>query len=192
MFNLQASAVDISRGIQEDLDMQTSKDGISVTAFAINNFNYPEEIQAAINKNAAQAMIGDVNKYTQVAMADAMAEGKLGNGGGTMGNMAEMMMGAQMASQMMNNMGMGFGQPQQGYGYPPQGGYPQQGYPQGGYPQQGYPQQGYPQQAAPQMAPQGAAPAAGAEGGAIPNFCPNCGQPTTGANFCPNCGAKLG
>ena len=191
MFNLQASAVDISKGIQEDLDMQTSKDGISVTAFAINNFNYPEEIQAAINKNAAQAMIGDVNKYTQVAMADAMAEGKLGNGGGTMGNMAEMMMGAQMASQMMNNMGMGFGQPQQGYGYPPQGGYPQQGYPQGGYPQQGYPQQGYPQQAAPQMAPQGAAPAAGAEGGAIPNFCPNCGQPTTGANFCPNCGAKL-
>ena len=45
------------------------------------------------------------------------------------------------------------------------------------------------QQAAPQMAPQGAAPAA--EGGAVPNFCPNCGSPTTGANFCPNCGAKL-
>lgn len=185
MFNLQASAVDISNGIREDLDMQTSKDGISVTSFAINNFNYPEEIQAAINKNAAQAMIGDVNKYTQVAMADAMAEGKLGGGGGTMGNMAEMMMGATMANQMMQNMGMGFGQPMM------QQGYPQQGYPQQGYPQQGYPQQGYPQQQAPQMAPQGAAPAAGAAGGAVPNFCPNCGAATTGANFCPNCGNKL-
>ncbi len=184
MFNLQASAVDIAKGIQEDLDMQTSKDGISVTSFAINNFNYPEEIQAAINKNAAQAMIGDVNKYTQVAMADAMAEGKLGGGNSTMGNMAEMMMGAQMANQMMGNMG--FGQ-QQGYGYPPQQGY---GYPQQGYPQQGYPQQGFqqaPPQQAPQMAPQSAQ---GTEGG-IPKFCPNCGAQTTGTNFCPNCGAKL-
>ena len=28
-------------------------------------------------------------------------------------------------------------------------------------------------------------------GGAIPNFCPNCGTKTTGTNFCPNCGYKL-
>lgn len=27
--------------------------------------------------------------------------------------------------------------------------------------------------------------------GQIPNFCPNCGNKTTGANFCPNCGHKL-
>lgn len=25
----------------------------------------------------------------------------------------------------------------------------------------------------------------------MPNFCPNCGQKTTGSNFCPNCGQKL-
>lgn len=25
----------------------------------------------------------------------------------------------------------------------------------------------------------------------IPNFCPDCGQKTTGSNFCPNCGRKL-
>ena len=60
MFNLQASAIDISRGIQEDLDMETSKDGISVTGFSINNFNYPQEVQDAINKNAAQSMVGNV------------------------------------------------------------------------------------------------------------------------------------
>ncbi len=43
-------------------------------------------------------------------------------------------------------------------------------------------------QAAP--APQAGA-AAPAAGGAIPNFCPNCGTPTNGANFCGNCGNKL-
>lgn len=51
MFNLQASAFDIAKGIREDLDYETSKDGISVTGFSINSFNYPEEIQQAVNHN---------------------------------------------------------------------------------------------------------------------------------------------
>ena len=43
-------------------------------------------------------------------------------------------------------------------------------------------------------ATQNTAPAAGvavATGGAIPNFCPNCGTKTNGGNFCGNCGTKL-
>ena len=43
-------------------------------------------------------------------------------------------------------------------------------------------------QAAP--APQAAAGVVAA-GGAVPNFCPNCGTATNGANFCGNCGTKL-
>jgi membrane protease subunit (stomatin/prohibitin family) len=43
-------------------------------------------------------------------------------------------------------------------------------------------------QAAP--APQAAAGVV-ATGGAVPNFCPNCGTATNGANFCGNCGTKL-
>lgn len=36
------------------------------------------------------------------------------------------------------------------------------------------------------------APAAGVvTGGAVPNFCPNCGTKTNGGNFCANCGTKL-
>ena len=48
--------------------------------------------------------------------------------------------------------------------------------------------------AAAQQAPAPAtteAPAAPAAGGAIPNFCPNCGTKTNGMNFCGNCGYKL-
>ena len=50
---------------------------------------------------AAASMVGDVNKYAQVQMAEGMRSGE---GGGTATNMAGMMMGMQMASQMVNQM----------------------------------------------------------------------------------------
>ena len=154
MFNLQASAIDISRGIQEDLDMETSKDGISVTGFSINNFNYPQEVQDAINKNAAQSMVGNVANYTQLSMVDAIAEGKTG-GNSTMGSMAEMMMGATMANQMMGQMNNNATMNQQAA------------------PQQAAPQQAVPQQGAggtaPKFCPECGTPTNGAK------FCPECG-----------------
>ncbi len=53
MFNLQANSFDISKGIQEDLDMQMIKSGISVTGFNVMSFSYPKEIQDRITKNAS-------------------------------------------------------------------------------------------------------------------------------------------
>ena len=152
MFNLQASAYDISNGIKEDLDMETSKDGISVTGFSINSFNYPEEVQKKINQAAANSMVGDLNSYTQISMVDAAASGNNG-AGSTMGNMAEMMMGATMASQMMNNMNQS-----------------------GAF---GAPQQAAPQQAAPAGEATGTAPKFCPECGTPTNgakFCPECGN----------------
>ena len=97
MFNLQANAYDIASGIKEDLDMQISKIGISITDFNIASFSYPEEVQKMQNRAASQSMVGDMNKYTQMAMADS-----LGKPGGS--NIAGDMMGMQLGQQMMNNM----------------------------------------------------------------------------------------
>lgn len=155
MFNLQANAFDISKGIQEDLDMEIIKWGITITAFAIESFNYPESVKKMQEKAASQSMIGDMNRYTQMAMADNM--GNVGSAGNMATQMAGMQMGMMMGQQMMNNMqgmnqGFGMGQNQMGGN------------------------------------PMGAAPAGN---GAVPNFCPNCGNKTSGAKFCPNCGTKL-
>ena len=103
MFNLQANASDISSGIRTDLDMQLFDSGMSVTAFHINSFTYPEEIQAMINKNASFSMIGDMNRYQQAAMTEGISTGKV-QGGGAASDMAGMMMGMNMANQMMQNM----------------------------------------------------------------------------------------
>lgn len=171
MFNLQANAMDISKGIRDEFDMDTSKIGISITAFNIESFNYPESVKRMQEKAASQSMVGDMNRYTQMAMVDSMANGG-GNGGGNgMANMATqmagmqmgMMMGQQMANTMQNSMNMG------GMGYPNQ-----QMQNQGMYGQN------------PQMAQQPAGD------GAVPKFCPNCGTATNGAKFCSNCGTKLG
>lgn len=103
MFNLQANAIDIARGIKTDLDMEIIRDGMTITGFNIMSFNYPEEIQKMISKNASHSMIGNMNTYTQVSMVDGVASGKI-KGGGTASDMAGMMMGMNMAGQMMKNM----------------------------------------------------------------------------------------
>lgn len=103
MFNLQADARSIAKGIQEELDMDLLKIGISCTDFNIESFSYPEEVAKMQEKAAAQSMVGDVNKYTQMAMADSMGQGN--NAGGNMAaNMMNMQMGMMMGQQMMNQM----------------------------------------------------------------------------------------
>ena len=103
MFNLSANSFDISNGIKSDLDMQICDSGITITNFTIMSFNYPENVQNMINKNAEQSMIGDINRYQQVSMVDGMASGNI-KGGGVASDMAGIMMGMNMANQMMQNM----------------------------------------------------------------------------------------
>ncbi len=106
IFNLQATADAIGKGIAEDLDMEMIKIGITITDFNIQSVSYPEEIKKMQEKAAAQSMIGDVGKYQQVALADGMAKG--GNGSSTAGDMAGiavgMAMGQQVAGQMLGQM----------------------------------------------------------------------------------------
>lgn len=163
LFNIQASAAAISAGIQADLDAELKQIGLTVTGFQINSVSYPKEVQDMQNKAAGQAMVGDVARYTQISAADAMSAGDTGTGQ-MAGAMMGVQMGAVMAQQMAQQMG-GVGQPA--------GAQPVQAQNTGAQPSQA-------QNAGAQ-----------ASGGAVPNFCPNCGTKTTGTNFCPNCGYKL-
>ncbi len=120
MFNLQANAMEISRGIESDLDMEMSKIGIGITSMTIQSFSYPEEIKKMQEKAAGQAMVGDMNKYQQVAMADGMGNGKSGSVAGDMvGLQMGMAMGQQMVQQMQNNMNNQTNQTMSGNGTAP-------------------------------------------------------------------------
>ncbi|QOT09100.1 SPFH domain-containing protein [Paenibacillus sp. JNUCC32] len=163
MFNLQANASDIARGIREDLDMEVMDNGMTITGFQVMSFNYPKEIQDMITKTASHEMIGNLQKYQQVSMTDGIASGKV-KGGGAASDMAGMMMGMNMANEMMKNMNQNQGQHN--------------------------PNQSQQSPAAKEQSAQAAS--SSSEGNKKPNFCPNCGAKNEGANFCPNCGHKLG
>lgn len=167
MFNLQANAVDISRGIRDDLDYEIIKLGITITAFNIESFSYPEAVRKMQEKAASQSMIGDMGRYTQVAMADSMSQG--GNNGGAAGgvamNMVNAMTGMMMGQQMVNSMQNSMNQMQQQAGANFNG----------------------PMQNQQTVQPN----VSGGEGSVGPKFCPNCGTKTEGAKFCSNCGNKL-
>ncbi len=105
MFNLQADARNIAKGIESDLDMDMRKLGIGISDFKIESFSYPEEIKKMQEKAAAQSMVGDMGKYTQMAAADGMARG--GRGGGIASDMVGLQMGMAMGQQMVNQMNMG-------------------------------------------------------------------------------------
>ncbi|MCR5515218.1 MAG: SPFH domain-containing protein [Lachnospira sp.] len=100
IFNLQAYSLQISAGIKSDLDMELCKLGFNVTDFNIASVSYPEEVVRMQNKAAAQAMVGDMNKYTNISMADGMSKG----GSSLAGDMVGASMGMALGSQMVNSM----------------------------------------------------------------------------------------
>ncbi len=111
IFNLQMDAANIAKGIASDLDKDMQRIGITITDFNIESFSYPEEIRKMQEKAAAQAMVSDVNKYQQVAVADALGKGG-SSGGGVASDMVQLQMGMAMGQQMVQGM-MGQGMPHQ-------------------------------------------------------------------------------
>lgn len=103
MFNLQADARNIAKGIESDLDEDMRTLGIAITGFKIESFSYPEEIRKMQEKAAAQSMVGDVNKYTQMAAADAMGKGS-GGGASMASDMVGLQMGMAIGQQMVGQM----------------------------------------------------------------------------------------
>lgn len=162
MFNLQANADEISKGIKDDLDMEICKIGISITSFAISSFSYPEAVTKMQEKAASQSMVGDMGRYSQMAMLDGMSQGNAGSH--VAQDMASMQMGMMMGQQMVNAMGqMNMGQMNMGQNNMAQA----------------------------NMNQMNQTAANGAAGATAPKFCPECGTPTNGAKFCPECGKKL-
>ncbi len=78
----------------------TSKYGILIASFIIENVSVPAEVEQAIDKRSSMAAIGNLNDYVKFQMAQGMEKG------GTSGSMAtELAVGLSIAQQMMQQQG---------------------------------------------------------------------------------------
>jgi excisionase family DNA binding protein len=81
----------------------TSKYGIEITTFLVENVSVPPEVEAAIDKRSSMSAIGNLNDYVKFQMAESMT--KAGDGGGSAAAVpAQMAMGFGLAQEMMKNM----------------------------------------------------------------------------------------
>jgi len=79
----------------------TSKYGLEVTSFIVENVSVPAEVEQAIDKRSSMAAVGNLNDYVKFQMAQGLEKGN----GSPGGMAAEMAVGMAMAQQMMNQTG---------------------------------------------------------------------------------------
>ncbi len=76
----------------------STKYGLEITSFIVENVSVPPEVEAAIDKRSSMAAVGNLNDYVKFQMAQGMT---MPGGGGAAGTAAELAMGFGMAQQMM-------------------------------------------------------------------------------------------
>ena len=78
----------------------TSKYGIEISSFIIENVSVPAEVEQAIDKRSSMAAVGNLNDYVKFQMAQGMEKGTSSGGMAT-----ELAVGLSIAQQMMQQQG---------------------------------------------------------------------------------------
>jgi excisionase family DNA binding protein len=81
----------------------TSKYGIEISSFIVENVSLPPEVEAAIDKRSSMAAVGNLNDYVKFQMAESMTKGG-GEAGSMAGTAAGLGAGLAMGQQMMSAM----------------------------------------------------------------------------------------
>jgi len=76
----------------------SSKYGIEIGSFIVENVSVPPEVEQAIDKRASMGAVGNLNDFVKYQMAKGFEAG----GGGAAGTAAELAVGFGLAQQMMN------------------------------------------------------------------------------------------
>jgi excisionase family DNA binding protein len=81
----------------------TSKYGIEIPSFIVENVSLPPEVEQAIDKRSSMAAVGNLNDYVKFQMAESMTKGG-GEAGSMAGTAAGLGAGLAMGQQMMAAM----------------------------------------------------------------------------------------
>jgi len=83
--------------------VMTSKYGVEIASFVVENVSVPPEVEEAIDKRSSMAAVGNLNDYVKFQLGQGLESG----GGGAGGMATEMAVGLAIAQQMMQQQGGG-------------------------------------------------------------------------------------
>ncbi|MBI3269072.1 MAG: SPFH domain-containing protein [Planctomycetes bacterium] len=108
VLDLAAKYEEIGATLQQRMDPEFRKTGVSLVKLVIESVTMPEEVEKAIDARSSMGAVGNLGAYTQYQAAQAMREAahNPGMGGAFVGMGAGMGMG-QIMSQSMAASGMG-------------------------------------------------------------------------------------
>jgi len=81
----------------------TSKYGIEISSFVVENVSLPPEVEQSIDKRSSMAAVGNLNDYIKFQMAEGMTKGE--GGGGMAGTAAQLGAGLAMGQQIAQALG---------------------------------------------------------------------------------------
>jgi len=84
--------------------IMTSKYGLEIPSFIIENVSVPPEVEQAIDKRSSMAAVGNLNDYVKFQMAQGMTEG---GGGGMAASAAQLGAGVAMGQQIAQSFAAG-------------------------------------------------------------------------------------
>jgi len=82
----------------------TSKYGIEIPSFIVENVSLPPEVEQAIDKRSSMSAVGNLNDYVKFQMAEGLGKGE---GGGTASAAAQLGAGLALGQQMAAAFGAG-------------------------------------------------------------------------------------
>ena len=99
VLDMAANTRELSTIVTEAIAPTLEEYGLAMPEFYIENISMPKEVEEALDRRTSMGIVGDLNKYTQFATAEAMRTAASTEGGG---------MGAGLGAGMGMGMGKGF------------------------------------------------------------------------------------
>jgi len=100
--DMAASQLQLGQTMLEALQPVFANLGLEISSFVVENISLPDELQKILDQRIGMNMIGDMGRYTQFQVAQAIPMAAANEGGGAAGIGVGLGAGMTMAQQMMN------------------------------------------------------------------------------------------
>lgn len=103
-YDMAANQVALAEKISGQLRPSFSELGLSLNSFAVENLSLPDELQKALDQRISMNIVGDMGRYTQYQVAQAIPLAAANEGGGAAGVGAGLGAGMAMAQTIAESV----------------------------------------------------------------------------------------